>query len=221
MVALSIGSVLVHGRSSLYFRSALVHGRTLAALSISQRSRTQSQSGSSLYSAALSYTVAIWQLSLFRSALVHGRTLTALSISQCSRTRSYFGSSLFSQRSRTRSRFGSSPYQPTPCLVTICTASAVQIVTKQSSWCCRTRPRFGSSLNWRLSYTVALWQLSLFRSVLVHDRPLAALSIGSILVHGRVLAALSISQRSRKLATLFLTSAIRVSIYHHATEEVA
>ena len=70
---------------------------------------------------------------------------------------------------------------------------------------------------------LAFWQLCLFHSVLVHGRPLAALSIGSILVHGRVLAALSISQRSssRKLAMLFLTSAIRVSIYHHATEEVA
>ena len=134
-------------RSSSYLHSVHVHGRVLAALSISQRSRTRSGFGSSLYLIAFSYTVGFWQLSLFRSVLIHGRTLAALSISQRSRTRLRFGSSLNWQRSRTRLPFGSSLY-------------------------------FAA-----FSYTVALWQLSLFCSVLVH---------------GRNLAALSISQRSRR-----------------------
>ena len=67
----------------------------------------------------------------------------------------------------------------------------------------------GSSVYFTVfSYTVTFWQLSLFRSALVHRRVLAALSIGSVLVHGRVLTALSIGSvlvHGRVLAALSIS----------------
>ena len=135
--------VPAHGR----FLAALAisqHSRTrslLAALAISQRSRTRSLFGSFCYLPAFSYTVAfgsscnlaafshtvaIWQLLLFHSNLAHGRYLAAFAISQLSRTRSL--------------------------LVSFCYSTA-------------------------FSHTVANWQLLLFHSILAHGHFLAALAI--------------------------------------------